>query len=242
VLSTAKAKARRRAATSKVTARDFQPPSVPTDGGFFLRCWQRTGMRPPNRSTRKPSARTKRRLLEAAAEIFAEQGYDATPIREISEKADANIAAINYHFEDKASFYLAVFQYARSAAESAALRGSADARLRQFVTARLRAGQDHQGWYERLLSRELLIPSSAHDTIQPEVEILREELRSIVRELIGSLASNGEVSFTADSILGLCAFYQHSRVADNPAALPQRVAAFALAGIASRRQQLEAEA
>ena len=199
-------------------------------------------MRPPNRSTRKPSARTKRRLLEAAAEIFAEQGYDTTPIRQIAEQADANIAAVNYHFEDKAQFYVAVFQYARTAAESANVGGDAEQQLRQFVATRLRASADRRAWYERLLSRELLLPSSAHSAIQPEIDELLCELRSIVRSLIGSLASDGEVAFTAESILGLCAFYQHGSSADNPLALPDRVAKFALAGIANRRQALEAEA
>ncbi|MFT5129695.1 MAG: AcrR family transcriptional regulator [Rhodothermales bacterium] len=200
-------------------------------------------MRPPNRSTRKPSVRTKRRLLEAAAEIFAEHGYDGAKIRDISAQADANVAAINYHFEDKAQFFLAVVQYARTAAESATTSaGPAAERLQQFVQTRLRSLNDRRGWYERLLSRELLTPSSAHAVIQSEIEDLQAELRSIVRELIGALASQSEVEFTANSVLGLCAFYQHGGLGDQSPDLVTRVAEFARASITTRRQRLEAEA
>ena len=147
-------------------------------------------MKPPNRSTRKPSIRTKRRLLEAAAEIFAKHGYDGAKIRDISAQADANVAAINYHFEKKSQFYLAVIQYARTASESTITApGPPAERLEQFVQIRLRSLSDRRGWYERLLSRELLTPSSAHAIIQPEIANLQADLRAIVRELIGSLAS-----------------------------------------------------
>jgi TetR/AcrR family transcriptional regulator, regulator of cefoperazone and chloramphenicol sensitivity len=200
-------------------------------------------MRPPNRSTRKPSIRTKRRLLEAGAEIFAEHGYDGAKIRDISNQADANVAAISYHFVDKAQFFLAVLKYARTAAECGSTgAGPAMTRLQAFVAIRLRSLSDRRGWYERLLSRELLTPSSAHEVIQPEIAQLQSELREIVRELIGSFASQSEVAFTANSILGLCAFYQHSAVGEADSTLVDRVAEFAASGIAARRQRLEAEA
>ena len=44
---------------------------------------------------------TEKRLLEAAGEIFAEHGYRAATVRQICEKARANIAAVNYYFGDK---------------------------------------------------------------------------------------------------------------------------------------------
>ena len=54
------------------------------------------------------SIETKKRLLEAAGEIFAEYGYRAANVRQISQKAGANLAAINYHFGDKEGLYMAV--------------------------------------------------------------------------------------------------------------------------------------
>jgi AcrR family transcriptional regulator len=40
----------------------------------------------------------KRRLLEAAARLFAEHGFDRVSVRDITKACEANIAAVNYHF------------------------------------------------------------------------------------------------------------------------------------------------
>jgi AcrR family transcriptional regulator len=40
-------------------------------------------------------AATRRHLLEAAAEVFAEIGFRAATVRQICERAGANIAAVN---------------------------------------------------------------------------------------------------------------------------------------------------
>src|SRR5262245_66141800 len=53
---------------------------------------------------------TEKRLLEAAGEIFAEHGYRAATVRQICEKARANIAAVNYHFGDKEGLYMAALR------------------------------------------------------------------------------------------------------------------------------------
>ncbi|NLF94356.1 MAG: TetR/AcrR family transcriptional regulator [Oligosphaeraceae bacterium] len=54
------------------------------------------------------------RLLLAGLQVFAARGYGGTTVREICAVAKSNIAAVNYHFGDKARFYLAVKDYARS--------------------------------------------------------------------------------------------------------------------------------
>ncbi len=53
---------------------------------------------------------TRWRLLQAATEVFAEYGYRAATTREIARRAEVNLAAIHYHFGDKAALYRAVFQ------------------------------------------------------------------------------------------------------------------------------------
>lgn len=44
---------------------------------------------------------TRTRLLEAAEQLFARHGYAGTSLRQITAAADANIAAVNYHFGNK---------------------------------------------------------------------------------------------------------------------------------------------
>ena len=52
---------------------------------------------------------TRDRLLQAGLRLFALQGYAGTSTRELAEAAQVNVAAISYHFGDKAGLYRAVF-------------------------------------------------------------------------------------------------------------------------------------
>jgi len=52
---------------------------------------------------------TKEKILETAAELFAEKGFDGTSVRDIAKAAEVNLAAINYHFKNKENLYLATF-------------------------------------------------------------------------------------------------------------------------------------
>jgi AcrR family transcriptional regulator len=52
---------------------------------------------------RKPEKETRARLLEAAERLLAEKGFDAVTIRDVTEAAAANVAAVNYHFRNRES-------------------------------------------------------------------------------------------------------------------------------------------
>src|SRR5438128_991029 len=86
---------------------------------------------------------TRTRLLEAAGEVFAEQGFKAATVRKILERAGmSNVAAINYYFGDKETLYAEAVQTAfRGRSSPAALPdswplGTAPAvKLREFIRA-----------------------------------------------------------------------------------------------------------
>lgn len=48
---------------------------------------------------------TKSRIIEAAGQIFGQKGFEGATIREICQLAQANVAAVNYHFGDKQRLY-----------------------------------------------------------------------------------------------------------------------------------------
>ncbi len=52
---------------------------------------------------------TKDAILDAAEQLFAQQGFDATSLRQITANAKVNLAAVNYHFQSKEALIAAVF-------------------------------------------------------------------------------------------------------------------------------------
>jgi AcrR family transcriptional regulator len=51
---------------------------------------------------------TKERILDAAEQLFADQGFKSTSMRNITHEADVNLAAVNYHFGSKLALFTAV--------------------------------------------------------------------------------------------------------------------------------------
>ena len=56
------------------------------------------------------SSATIDRILDAAEELFAEQGIAGTSVRTITEKAKVNVAAVNYHFDSKENLVYKVLE------------------------------------------------------------------------------------------------------------------------------------
>ena len=69
-------------------------------------------MRPQTRTKRD----TKERILAVATELFASKGYSGTSVRDIANEAQANLAAINYHFQRRRSGRLLSILFFRSQA------------------------------------------------------------------------------------------------------------------------------
>ena len=54
---------------------------------------------------------TRRRIMDAACQVFSEKGFHVATHEMICGEAEANKAAINYHFGDKQSLYRSVWQH-----------------------------------------------------------------------------------------------------------------------------------
>ncbi|MET9865089.1 helix-turn-helix domain-containing protein [Streptomyces sp. NPDC006386] len=53
---------------------------------------------------------TRRRIQDVALDLFAEQGYEKTSLREIAERLDVTKAALYYHFKTKEEILVSIFE------------------------------------------------------------------------------------------------------------------------------------
>ena len=60
--------------------------------------------------TNNKSDITRERLLDEAEILFAQKGYRAVSVREITKAARSNLASVNYYFGNKQHLYLEVFR------------------------------------------------------------------------------------------------------------------------------------
>ncbi|HXE51895.1 MAG TPA: CerR family C-terminal domain-containing protein [Tepidisphaeraceae bacterium] len=171
-------------------------------------------MDPTNRETRL-------RLLEAAGEVFAEQGYRRATIRDICSRAGANIAAVNYHFGDKEKLYVAVLQHwlgeaLRKFPPDGGLPPDASPRqrLHAFVRSWLfrMLGEGTPAWHGKLMAREMTDPTAGFECIFTDsARPMSQRLSGIVRELLGPDVDDRTVRNCAMSVAGQCCFHRHAQ-------------------------------
>lgn len=167
---------------------------------------------------------TRERLIEASGELFAELGFREVTVRQICQRAGANIAAVNYHFRDKESLYREVVLSAYKAARErypinagVTDRDPPEARLRAYVKGIMqRLFDDTTPPWGKLIAREMMDPTAAMDGIveqgaKPQVQVLM----GIIRELMGPKASDDTVRRYASSVIGqLNAYFSCRNVFD----------------------------
>ena len=69
------------------------------------------GERHYRRARRDRGAETRQRLIEAALDVFGHLGFEGASTRQIAKEADANLAAIVYHFGSKEALHVAVAEH-----------------------------------------------------------------------------------------------------------------------------------
>jgi TetR/AcrR family transcriptional regulator, regulator of cefoperazone and chloramphenicol sensitivity len=171
--------------------------------------------------TNATHAETRQALLQAAGAAFAQRGYRDTTVRDICQRAGANVAAVNYHFGDKRHLYLEVVRTAHAQAQAkypfdlvAKGRAQPSARLRAFIRALLFRLFDTgpAAWMGRLMAMEMINPSEVLDTLVEErIRPMAQSLRAIVQELAGPDTDAKAVRLCGFSIVSQCLFYGHCR-------------------------------
>jgi len=192
---------------------------------------------------------TRRRLIAAATELFAERGFHGTTARDIAARARVNLAASNYHYGSKKELYLEVLraQFAETRAllkrrgalkptgEMGRLsrRGVADVlRARAQVMLEMLIGPP-AGVQGTLMQREMTDPSEALPVIVEEfIRPMKQEMEEIVAHLAPGLRPR-DVERCAFSIVAQAVFYRFTMPAtlkmwglrEYPRSLTRQVAA-----------------
>ena len=161
---------------------------------------------------------TRQRLLNVAAEFFAEQGFNHVTVREICQVAGANVAAVNYHFRDKLGLYKEVVEMAANAINRSkvdvieAAEGLApEDRLRTYIRLTLHRLLDPEedSWMEKLIAREMMDPTPALDLIvEKGIKPTSQRLGRMVAELLGTSLDDARVWQCFLSIQAQCLFYK----------------------------------
>jgi len=139
---------------------------------------------------------TKDRILGAAEELFALRGFSGTSLREVTSRADVNIAAVNYHFGSKENLVNEVFR--RRMDEMSSLRlhalqvatrdhpGALEPVLAAFVEPALALAQDRSGGgaaFIRVIARAY---AEKNDALR---QFLSEQYGHVLREFAKAIAA-----------------------------------------------------
>jgi len=164
---------------------------------------------------------TRQRLLDAAGEVFARRGYAKATIREICSEARANVAAVNYHFRDKAALYDAVLDHGYKLAldkfppDGGLAPGAApDLRLHAYVRSFLLRvlSEGSSACHGKLMARELAEPTGMLDKkVEQHVKPLFKLLTEILRAVAGEDLPEGLLKRCARSVVGQILFYRHAQ-------------------------------
>jgi AcrR family transcriptional regulator len=206
------------------------------------------------KTPRKCTEKTCKNLLAAAVDVFAEKGYRDATIAEISGRARANIAAVNYHFGDKETLYREAWRYAFSESIKVhpADAGVSDAsppeeRLKGQIMALLHRVNDKKNKEFLIVLKEFANPTGLLDEIMRETLLpLQKRMQDSIRELLGEQASAMQIQFCEISIISQCINPMVLRREDdtnmpseikNLKAYANHVVQFSLAGIYKIREE-----
>jgi TetR/AcrR family transcriptional regulator, regulator of cefoperazone and chloramphenicol sensitivity len=173
--------------------------------------------RPPT-----PRSETRDRLIDAAGPVFAARGYRGATMREIADRAGANLAAAHYHFGSKRDLYREVarthferlerrLEESGAAVDPEVTSRLTRAELVELLRARVRtmlgSFLDADGIHAQLMQRELTDPSESLEFIVRRwIDPMRRETEHLLARLAPGMAEK-EVQFAARSVMGQVLFY-----------------------------------
>src|SRR3954467_8427858 len=140
---------------------------------------------------RAAGERTRTRLMEAALDLIAERGEEGVTLRELTDAADANVAAVSYHFGALKSLCDAAIEqalegylHAQQAAVSAlppesTLEEAAAAFARPMISALTKGGRDRA--VIRIVARAGIDPPEGWDRFDARFDQVRADALQVLK-------------------------------------------------------------
>src|SRR3954449_7955289 len=140
---------------------------------------------------RAAGERTRTRLMEAALDLIAERGEQGVTLRELTDAADANVAAVSYHFGSLKSLFDAAIEQAldryldaQQAAVSAlgpgsTLEESAAAFARPMISALTKGGRDRAAI--RIVARAAIDPPARWERFDARFDQIRADVVRVLK-------------------------------------------------------------
>lgn len=144
---------------------------------------------------------TRDRLLEATRACIAGRGLARTTSRDITGKADANLAAITYHFGSKDRLVAeALLEALRSwlGPSVAVLQGEGDPSARTLAAVQLLVETFHAQRHQAPAFLEALVEAPRMAPLRAGVVGLFAELRGLLAGQIGEMQERGELGSWVD--------------------------------------------
>jgi AcrR family transcriptional regulator len=175
----------------------------------------------PRLRSAAPRPETRDRLIDAAGSVFAERGYRGATMRQIAERAGANLAAAHYHFGSKQDLYREVARshFERLERRIAESGGAIDAEatgslsreelvalLRARVRTMLETFLEPDGVHATLMQRELADPSELPFMVRRWIDPMRRETEQLLHAIAPALGAEA-IEFAARSVMGQVIFY-----------------------------------
>lgn len=171
------------------------------------------------------NAISKERLLDAAEALFAEKGFHAVTVREITRVADCNLAAVNYYFGNKQKLYLEVFKarwIPRARKIQAGFKGALSARDGQSLTDIVHAlaeaflkgplTDDERLRHAQLMIREMVMPTPAADILVEQViQPFFGELAILLRPFLAEETEREQVMLNILSVFSMVIYFNFAR-------------------------------
>lgn len=164
---------------------------------------------------------TRQRLIDASARLFAERGFSKVTVREICQRAHANVAAVNYHFGGKDGLYQEIVSAAIRTMQStteeirdAGARKAPEEQLAIFVRVFLsRVAEHRDGWIHQLMMQEIRDPTPALERVVKAVVRPRlDYLAGIVARILHCAPTDDRVQHAVMSVQVQCLAMFNERI------------------------------